>query len=163
MLLQLHFGKRNCAWKRSCQSAPLRLGVTTAHFGATLYVLLLGRDYFTFDQVLDILLLLAPLFSAFTLGIVTDFVKHRESRARGPRVNGAFVFIALFFPLLYSIGIFGLISAYPLIVMTKFDQIRRGLAARETLLGAALGIVMGALFDLKTAPGGSSATNDIAS
>src|SRR5208283_5223857 len=25
----LHFGKRNCTWKRSCQSAPLCCGVTT--------------------------------------------------------------------------------------------------------------------------------------
>jgi hypothetical protein len=128
-----------------------------AHFGAILYVLLLGVQYFTFDQELDVILLLAPLFSAFTLGIVTDFVKHRQSRARGPRVNGAFVFVSLFFPLVYTIAIFGLVYAYgPLGWIGKFDELRRGVAGCETIIGAALGIVMGTLFDIKTTPSAAS-------
>jgi hypothetical protein len=131
-----------------------------AHFGAMFYVLLLGVQYFTFDQALDIILLLARLFSAFTLAIVTDFVQHRHSRARGPLVNGAFVFVALFFPLLYTVAIFGLISAWPFGWIAKMDQLRRGVAACETLIGAALGIVMGALFDVKTAPGSAIPKND---
>ena len=119
-----------------------------AHFGAMMYVLALGAQYFRFDQALDIILILAPLFSAFTLAIVADFVKHRSQRAAGPRVNGAFVFVTVFFPIIYTIAIFGLITAWPLGWIAKIEQLRRGVAACETLIGAALGIAMGALFEM---------------
>jgi hypothetical protein len=119
-----------------------------AHFGAMMYVLALGAQYFSFDQALDIVLILAPLFSAFTLAIVTDFVKHRSQRAAGPRVNSAFVFVTLFFPIIYTVAIFGLITAWPMGWIAKIEQLRRGVAACETLIGAALGIAMGALFEM---------------
>ena len=132
-----------------------------AHFGAMLYVLALGAQYFTFDQALDIVLILAPLFSAFTLAIVTDFVKNRSQRAVGPRVNGAFVFVTLFFPIIYTIAIFGLITAWPMGWIGKIEQLRRGVAACETLIGAALGIAMGALFEIpKTTERKSSRAQD---
>ena len=94
------------------------------------------------------MLILAPLFSAFTLAIVTDFVKNRSRRDAGPRVNGAFVFVTLFFPIIYTIAIFGLITAWPIGWIGKIEQLRRGVAACETLIGAALGIAMGALFEM---------------
>lgn len=119
-----------------------------SHFGATAFVLALAAKYFTFDQALDIISILAPLFSVFTLAVVSDFVKHRTQHAPGPHVNSAFVFVTLFFPVIYTIVVLGLIFAWPMGWIAKIDQLRRGVAACETLIGGGLGIVMGALFEL---------------
>lgn len=121
-----------------------------AHFGAMLLVVLLAKSHFTFDQCVDLVFILAPLFSAFTLAVIADFVKRRHSTAKGKRVNGAFLFITLFFPLVYALAVFGFISAWPLGWIDRIDQLKRSLAATETLLSASLGLVFGALFEFKT-------------
>jgi hypothetical protein len=123
-----------------------------SHFGAMLLVICLAARYFTFDQALDIVLILAPLFSAFTLGIVSDFVRNRTSHATGPLVNRPFVFVTLFFPFIYTVAVFGLIIAWPMGWIAKIEQLRRGVAACETLIGAGLGIVMGTLFEIPKIP-----------
>jgi hypothetical protein len=118
------------------------------HFGAILLVVVLAAQYFTFDQALDIILLIAPLFSAFTLGVVSDFAKNRTKYATGPRVNGAFVFVAFLFPIIYTVAVFGIILAWPVGWIAKIEQLRRGVGACETLIGAGLGVVMGTLFEV---------------
>lgn len=125
------------------------ISMVCSHFGAMLFVLVLGTNYFTFDQALDVILILAPLFGAFTLAIVSDFIRNREKKAKGPSVNAPFVFITLFLPSVYVIAVFGLIAAWPLEWITSIDQLKRGVAVCETVVGASLGLVIGSLFDLR--------------
>ncbi len=123
--------------------------MVVAHFSAMALVLFLGKDYLTYDQCLDIILILAPLFSAFTLAVVSDFIRHRHVIAKGKKVNKRFIFIALFIPLIYTISLFTLILAWPFEWINDITRFRRSISVCETVIGGAVGLIMGTLFDFR--------------
>jgi hypothetical protein len=134
--------------KRDTLKSTVGLFLILAHFGAICLPFILAYWSFRLEEAGKIALVLAPVFSLYTVAIVKDIIKNQSARSSNKIVNLNFVFISFFFPVLFSIALYGIIIAYALSWIDDFDEMRNALSGVEIIFGVYLGFILDNLFKL---------------
>lgn len=139
---------RFLSWSRTRQGLRtlIGLGLVATHFVAIGYILLLTRKYLEFGQALDLILILAPLFSMFTLAVIRHAVATQESEDDMTVLSPMFCLLSYFVTAAFIIAIIGLITALPLKLITSVDELKKAVGICEALIATYTGLIVETLF-----------------
>jgi hypothetical protein len=122
------------------------LSLVATHFLAIAYILMLTLRYLRFDDALDLVLILAPLFSMFTLAVVRHAVTTQEAAEDETRLSAMFCIISIGITFFFIFAIFALITALPLKLITSVDGLKKGVGVCEVLIATYMGLIVETLF-----------------
>jgi len=119
-------------------------------------IVLLMQDYLKPADGMDLLFVIAPIFSAYSMAVVRDFLMASKARADRRVVPFGYIFVSLLFPLLFATSLGAVLWGFKIGVLQEIDTLKRGVAIIETLFGVYLGAVTHELFG--TVGGGNTST-----
>jgi len=120
--------------------------LVVVHFAAILGVFYLGFTVLELEDALDVIFIMAPIFSVHSTLIVKDFIKNQTRRRKGPRVNRSFMFVSFFLPIVFTIALGIIIFGFANNLITTPALLKRCFAVLETVFGLYLGFVTENLF-----------------
>jgi membrane protease YdiL (CAAX protease family) len=109
-------------------------------------VFYLSLDYLEFDEALSINAIIAPVFSIYLTAIVKYFIAKKHSHKKSRKINTAFLFVACFFPVLFTFSIFFVLWGYTTGLIPTYENLRDSIAGVEIAFGVYLGYVIDDLF-----------------
>jgi hypothetical protein len=118
--------------------------IIVGHF--TLGGMVLLNSLFTTDQRIAILLVLAPVFTAYFVSVVRSFVENILPVPSGPRVSWNYALICIIIPLAQFSTAFYLLLSYPSDISSDAQNLQKWLSGTEVFLGGTLGLVVDNLF-----------------
>jgi len=142
---------------RSALQSIVGLYLIFAHVTVIIAIFWLSRSHLSFDDALDVVFIVGPVFAAHTTVVVREFVRTASVRQRRQRTTATFAVISFLFPIAFSVGAAFLLFGYADGTVDTPKSLKRGFGALEVAFGTYLGIIVDHLFrELKGAHSGES-------
>jgi hypothetical protein len=109
-------------------------------------VVVLMGDYLQVSDGLDVLFIVAPIFSAYSMAVVREFLRGTSDAADARVAPFGFVFVSFLFPVLFACALAAVLWGFRIGVIESIDTLKRAFAAVETVFGVYVGAVTHALF-----------------
>lgn len=106
------------------------------------------------EQALELAMIIAPLFAAFSTVIIKHFIRNKaKTTDESPELSVPFVMLSFFLPLVFVIVIIGIFLGFALdIVAMTFTQTKTVIGSLEILFGVYVGMITDSLFQTDLPP-----------
>lgn len=109
------------------------------------YIFSLTQEVFFMNQVLDLVFIISPLFSAYLTLIIKFFLKP-AGKPEVEKVGFNYTFINFFYPLVFLISIVMSINLYKSQTIETFDNLKKVIGSIELSFGVYMGLIIEKLF-----------------
>ena len=120
--------------------------IVLGHIGILVYIFVGKSDTWDLDRKMAAALTVAPVFAAYFVAVVKNFVGTAEEAGRGPKVNYNYAVISFFVPACLLIGVAYVIYIFPSDDFADPQRLQQVLAGLEVCLGGVVGLVVDNLF-----------------
>jgi hypothetical protein len=120
--------------------------IVLGHIGILVYVFLGKSDTWDVDRKMSAALTVAPVFTAYFVAVVKNFIAKGEESGPGPMVNYNYAAISFFVPACLLAGVAYVVYAFPSEQFSEPERLQQVLAGLEVCLGGVVGFVVDNLF-----------------
>jgi hypothetical protein len=120
--------------------------IILGHLGILIYIFLGKTATWDMDRKMTAALTVAPVFAAYFVAVVKNFVAGAEDAGTGPKVNYNYALISFILPAILLLGIIYIVHIFPTQEFSKPEKLQQALAGLEVCLGGTVGFVVDSLF-----------------
>jgi hypothetical protein len=116
------------------------------HIGIIIYIFFGKADTWDIHRQMSSALTVAPVFTAYFVAVIKNFVDTSEEFGPGRMVNWNYAAVSFLIPVCLMGGVFYVVYVFPTEQFSKPESLQQVLAGLEVLLGGVVGYVVDSLF-----------------
>jgi len=120
--------------------------IVIGHLGILIYIFLGKSGTWDIDRKMSAALTIAPVFTAYFVAVVKNFIARGEEFGPGPMVNFNYAAISFIVPICLLAGVIYVIYTFPSEQFSEPERLQQVLAGLEVCLGGVVGLVVDNLF-----------------
>lgn len=120
--------------------------IVFGHVGILIYIFVGKSDTWDIERKMSAALIVAPVFTAYFVAVVKNFIAKGEEFGPGPKVNFNYAAISILVPMMLLAGVAYVIYVFPSEQFSEQGRLQQALAGLEVCLGGVVGFVVDNLF-----------------